>query len=152
VKILKKYKISNNTLAIISMGDNNSLIYEVDKVIVINKNPNYIIKSNILIDGSTYDVRMNYVKNLTGYVYKAPVLIDSKNNIVFFPTCSPRLKSVSWFNINSIDNVINDIKNNRIIIKLINGNNIYQNVSIYTFNNQILRASRYEHLLRKNEV
>ena len=43
---MKKYRISENTLAIIPMGDNNSLIYEVDKMLVINNKPNNIIKLN----------------------------------------------------------------------------------------------------------
>ncbi len=149
---MKKYKISENTLAILPMGENNSIVYEVDKVIVINKNPNYIIKSNILIDGSTYEGRIKNTKDLTGYTYKSPILIESKNNIIFFPTCSTRLKNVSWININSINNVIFDKKNKQSIITLINGNNIDFKESFYSINNQILKASRYKLLLRKNEA
>ena len=149
---MKNYKISEDTLAILPTGENSSLIYEVDKVLVINNNPNNIIKSNILIDGSTYQGRIDNVKYLTGYNYKSPILVESKNNIIFFPTCSPRLKKVSWININSIENIDFDKKNKVSIIKLINGNNIDFKESIYSINNQILKASRYELLLRKKEA
>lgn len=149
---MNKYRINKNTLAILPMENGNSLIYEVNKVLVINKNTFSIIKNNILMDGSTYDGRIKSVKDLTGYNYKSPILVDCKNNIIFFPTCSPRLKNVSWININSIKNINFDSKNNLSIIKLINGNSIKINISFYALNKQILRASRYEHLLRKNEV
>jgi len=148
---MKKYKISEDTLAILPTGENSSLIYEINNVLVINNNPNNIIKSNILIDGSTYEGRIKNVKDLTGYTYKSPILVESKKNIIFFPTCSPRLKKVSWININSIYDLIYDKKNKLSIIKLINGNNIDFKESIYSINNQILRASRYEILLRKKE-
>ena len=149
---MNKYRINKNTLAILPMENGNSLIYEVNKVLVINKNTFSIIKNNILMDGSTYDGRIKNVKDLTGYNYKSPILVDCKNNIIFFPTCLPRLKNVSWININSIKNINFDSKNNLSIIKLINGNSIKINISFYALNKQILRASRYEHLLRKNEV
>ena len=149
---MKKYKISLDTLAILPTGENSSLVYEVDKVLVINNNPNSIIKSNILIDGSTYEGRIKNVKDLTGYTYKSPILVESKNNIVFFPTCSPRLKKVSWININSIKDINYDNKKKVSNIKLINGNYIDFKESIYTLKNQILKASRYELLLRKKEV
>ena len=149
---MKKYNITDNTLAIIPMGDKNSLVYEVDKMLVINNKPNNIIKYNCEIDGSSYSVRVNYYRNITGNKYKSPILVKNNNNIVFFPTCSPRIKSVSWINLKSIKNIYFNDNNNSSVIELINGNKINFKESMWALNNQILKASRFEFLLRKKEA
>lgn len=146
----KKYRISENTLAIIPMGDNNSLIYEVDKMLVINNKPNNIIKLNCILDGSSYQIRVDYSRNITGNMYKSPIVLN--NNIIFFPTCSPRLKEVSWLNIKSINKLSINKDNKSSIIELINGNQLYFKESLWTLNNQILKASRFEFLLRKKDA
>ena len=147
---MNKYNITDKTLAILPMGKKQSIVYEVDNMIVINNNPNNIIKYNCEVDGSSYDIRVNYYRNLTGNIYKSPILVKSNSNLVFFPTCSPRVKSVSWVNLKSISNVYFD--NNKSVIELINGNKIDFNESIWCINHQILKASRYEFLLRKKEA
>ena len=149
---MKKYNITDNTLAILPMGDKNSLVYEVDKMLVINNKPNNIIKYNCEIDGSSYDIRVNYYRNITGNMYKSPILVKNRNNLVFFPTCSPRIKNVSWLNIKSINNVYLNEDNNSSVIELINGDKINFKESLWALNNQILKASRFEFLLRKKEA
>ncbi len=149
---MKKYNITDNTLAILPMGDKNSLVYEVDKMLVINNKPNNIIKYNCEIDGSSYDIRVNYYRNITGNMYKSPILVKNRNYLVFFPTCSPRIKNVSWLNIKSINNVYLNEDNNSSVIELINGDKINFKESLWALNNQILKASRFEFLLRKKEA
>jgi competence protein ComK len=149
---MNKYNITDNTLAILPMGNKNSVVYEVDKMIVINNKPNNIIKYNCEIDGSSYDIRVNYYRNMTGNMYKTPILVKSKNNIVFFPTCSPRVNNVSWLNLKSINNIYSNDKNNCSVIELTNGNKIDFKESIWSLKNQILKASRFEFLLRKKEA
>ena len=150
VNIIKKYKITENTLAILPMGEKNSVIYEVDKMIVVNNIPNNIIKTNCLLDGSSYQIRVNYSRNITGNMYKSPIVLN--NNIIFFPTCSPRLKEVSWINLKSINKLSINKDNKCSIIELINGNQIVFKESLWALNNQILKACRFEFLLRKKDA
>ena len=147
---MNKYNITDNTVAILPMGNKQSIIYEVDNIVVINSNPNNIIKYNCVVNGSSYDIRVNYYRNITGNSYKSPVLI--KNNILFFPTCSPRVKKVSWINLKYINNIYFNNKNNKSVIVFSNGNKINFNESFRSLNNQILKASRFEFLLRKKEA
>ena len=94
---MNNYLINSNTLAIMSY-QSKSIVFEKNKKIIINKNPNAIIKCNCNMYGSSYAGRVEGTKKLTGYSYKAPIIIEDKNNIIFFPTSSPRLKNTSWIN------------------------------------------------------
>lgn len=150
MKIIKNYRINENTLAILPIDYKNSVIYEVEKVMVINNTPNNIIKYNCMLDGSSYSLRVNYTRNMIGIMYKSPILV--RNDIIFFPTCSPRQKDVAWINLKSINNLYLNNENNKSIIELINGNKLVFKETVWALNNQILKACRFEFLLRKNSA
>lgn len=144
---MNNYLINSNTLAIMSYL-NRSIVFEKNRKIVVNKNPNAIIKSNCNMYGSSYAGRVEGTKKLTGYSYKAPIIIEDKNNIIFFPTCSPRLKNTSWININNVEYAYKDKNNNKIMFN--NGFSIPVKSSLNVINNQILRATRLSSKLMKN--
>ena len=114
--------------------------------------PNKIIKSNCQINGSSLEGRLDGTKFLTGYTYKAPILIKEDENIIFFPTSSIRLKDVAWISLNNLKTCYFDSTTN--ICNIIFYNNVIINskVSYNKINNQILKATRYESILRKNKL
>lgn len=149
---MKEYMIKPETLAILPFGRKNSIVYENDEVYLINKRPNAIIRSNCMLHGSTFEGRLDGTKQLTGYSYKAPVLIEDKNNIIFFPTSSPRLKDCSWINIDLIDDCMYDSDEKVSIIKFNNNKMLKFNISRNILNNQILKATRFELKIKKNKL
>ncbi|HOB25631.1 MAG TPA: competence protein ComK [Bacilli bacterium] len=149
---MKDYIITDKTLAILPFGIHNSLVYEHNNVIIVNKKPNNIIKRNCMYHGSSFDGRIKGTEQLTGYTYKAPICIADKENIIFFPTSSPRLKECSWLSLNNIDNYTFDNSKNISIIKFINNTSIEIDVSKNILNNQVLRATRLgSKIVRKYE-
>ena len=132
--------------------ENDSLVYEKNKIFIVNKTPNKIIKNNCKLNGSSLEGRLDGTKYLTGYTYKAPILIKDNENIIFFPTSSNRLKDVAWISLNNLKTCYFD--NNTNICNIIFYNNVIINlkISLNIINNQILKATRYEAILRKNKL
>lgn len=149
---MKDYIINSDTLAIIPCENNMSLVYEGDKIIIVNCKPNNIIKMNCLMNGSTLLGRQKGTENMTGDVYKVPIVVRESDSLIFFPTSSPRLKSVSWINLNNIDRTYYDKINRLSVIIFINSVRVEFNVSLNIINNQIFRATRLEHNLWRNKL
>lgn len=146
---INKYRINNDTLAIVPTIDNKSLVYEDNRYYVVDVNPNRIIKQNCKDNGSSLLLRQKKTEILTGDTYKAPILINNNANIIFFPTASPRQKYVSWINLYNIDRTYYDSDLKQTIIKFLNGKKLKFDVSLNIVNNQIFRATRLEHKLLK---
>lgn len=143
------YLINTETLAIIPTLDNKSYIIEENDEFFVESTPNNIIKKNCRINGSSYLMRLKKTELLTGDTYKAPILINNNDNIIFFPTSSPRKKCVSWINLFNVDRTFFDKSKNHTIIKFLNGKTLKIDASLNIINNQIFRATRLEHKLGK---
>lgn len=148
---LSDYIINEGTLAITPYGKRSSLIYDVKGEYVVNKNPNKLMELNCLRNGSSYKGRLCSTELLTGISYKAPVMVIESDNIVFFPTSSPRLKTCLWINNNNINGVNYDEDKNVCIINFSNDFNLEVDMSLNVINNQIYKASRLESISRKNK-
>ena len=147
---MKNYIISSDTLAIMPYLKHYSIIYEKEKIKIIKKRPNNIINFNCRLHGSSYQGRLSGTSTLIGCNYKAPITID--NNMVFFPTTSPRLKECSWVNSNNISNIYFDNKSNTSKVNFINNKVISLNVSINILNNQLLKSYILDSKIKKNIV
>jgi len=147
---LKDYEINEDTLALISLNDKTK-VYENNKSFTINKDANCIMEDSCRYFGSSLSGRQKGTENLIGVSYKAPIIIEESKNIIFFPTASPRLKKCCWISLNNLERYYN--KNNKVILEFKNKEKIVLNLSYGVIDNQILRATRLEAVLRgrKNE-
>lgn len=146
---MNRYLINEDTFAILPLDNKYSIIYEKNKEIKIRKRPTTIINSNCLLYGSSIEGRLKRTEYSLGISYKPPIIICEKNNIIFFPTSSPRLKRCGWINLNSIKKVFKD-SNKDTIIEFKNNKFVNLDVSYNIINNQILKATRLEYVLRQN--
>lgn len=147
---MKDYMINEDTLAILPCNDpKKSIVYEGDEVFIVNRRPNIIINTNCIRNGSTLDGRQKCSEKILGSSYKSPILLSEKDNIIFFPTSSPRLKSVAWVNSMRINDIFYNHAKKKTNIIFANGVMLEFGVSFNIINNQILRAARLEHCLRK---
>lgn len=146
------YIITGHTMAIIPSDSKKTEVLEVRKHFIFDCNPNKIVIQSCLFYGSSYEGRLKGTESLTGYNYKAPIIINSKGPLVFFPTSSPRLKNVMWFNLNSIKKYFPSEDKNKTILQFINNKILEIDVSYNIINNQILRATNLEAKIRKNHV
>ena len=143
------YEINTSTLAILPLEKNCSKIIEEDNVIIINKGTTDIVDNSCKYFGSSYAGRFEGTKTLLGVNYKAPIIIEESKEIIFFPTSSPRISECSWLSLNNIKSYYKNGTTTRIIFK--NDIEITLDLSYNSIENQILRATRLESILRKRK-
>lgn len=148
---MREYSINKNTLAVVPFGEKKSIVYEKDDCFLINSRPNKIMDSSCKYYGSSMNGRLKGTDTLIGISYKAPIIVEEKNSLVFFPTTSPRLKKCAWISLNNIDSYYYDEILNRSVIKFLNDEKIEFSLSYNVLNNQILKANRLEYVLRKRK-
>ena len=141
------YEINRNTMALIPISDDQTKIIERDRIFIIEENIMEIIKNSCEYFGSSYLGRKEGTKKLTGITHKSPIIIEESNNMIYFPTESPRLNSCSWINCNKIKNYFNN--NGKATIVFDNNRILDLNISYGVLDNQFLRSSKLESILRK---
>ncbi len=145
----QKYEINDKTVALYAMTDK-TRVYEEEKNFVIDKPATEIMEESCSYFGSSLEGRKKGTANLIGVSYKAPIIVEESNEVIFFPTSSPKMKTCSWIRFNSIDRFY--YKNNHLVVEFKNGNKILLNTSYDIINNQILRATRLESVLRGRKI
>ena len=146
---MDKYEINNSTLAIIPLSKNCSKVIEKENNYIINNSTTEIIDHSCKFFGSSYNGRCEGTKNLVGFNYKSPIIIEESREIIFFPTSSPRFDNCSWISLNNIEKYIRKDDISSIYLK--NGMNIDLKISFSSLENQILRATLLESKLRQRK-
>ncbi len=145
-----EYIINTETLAIVPINKKKSKIYENEGVFIINKSAKRIIEDNCSYFGSTYDGRKKSTSKLIGVTHKAPILIEETNELIFFPTTSPRLNDCTWIALNQIDNY-QRYDECESMISFQNDAKLLVNVSNKSIENQVMRATRLGSVLRQKK-
>ena len=143
---MKDYEVNVDTLALISLNEKTK-VYEKNKVFMVNKNANKIIEDSCSFFGSSLSGRQKGTASLIGVNYKCPIIIEETRNLIFFPTCSPRTMNCSWISANNIDHYYKGTTG-KAIIRFKNGQKIILSSSFGVIDNQILRSTRLESVLR----
>lgn len=144
------YIINSNTVALIPLENKITHVIERDENFIIKENTMNIIRNSCEYFGSSYIGRHKGTKTLTGINYKSPIIIEESRNIIFFPTTSPRDSNCAWISLYYINNYFN--KNGRIEVLFENGKKCIFNMSYGSFDNQYLRATKLESILRKRKI
>ena len=144
------YEINRGTLAIIPIDENTSKVYEETEEYIIKKSSNSIIKENCEYYGSSYEGRCIGTRCLTGIKTKYPIIIEESRNIIFFPTTSTRTQQSSWIALNKIKDYSKYNKKSKIIFK--NDENILLDISFYSLENQICRATILKSKLYERKI
>lgn len=146
---VNKYEINDKTVALYSMA-NKTRVYEEDKNFIVDAPASEIMEESCSYFGSSLDGRKKGTNSLIGVTYKAPIIVEETQDLIFFPTSSPKLKNCSWLRSNKIKCYY--YKNNHLVVEFKNGDKILLNVSYDAINNQILRATRLESVLRDRKM
>lgn len=146
----ESYEINKSTLAIIPIDQNSSKIYEEEDNFVIKKSVSNIINSSCKYFGSSYNGRYEGSKDLLGMSYKLPIIIEETQEIIFFPTSSPRFNNCSWISLKKINNY--EKNKTGVTINFKNGLNLEFDLSIFSLENQIFRALRLENILKDRKI
>ncbi len=148
--MLENYEINKTTCAVIPIDDNTSRIIEQEEILIVNQSVQKIIDQSCRYFGSSYVGRFEGTKNLLGYNYKAPIIIEESTELIFFPTSSPRFSHCAWISLK----LIKDYQkiNRHTLISFADGQDVEFDISFESLDNQILRATRLEAILKKRKL
>ena len=149
MKLLENYEINNKTVALYAM-DNKTRVYEEDTNFIVDKPANAIMEASCSYFGSSLAGRKKGTENLIGVSYKAPIIVEESNNIIFFPTSSPKLNTCSWLRLSMVNRYY--YLNNQLVVEFKNGDKIVLDTTYGIIDNQILRATRLESVLRGRKL
>jgi competence protein ComK len=149
VIIINSYEINTETLAILPYDFEKSKIIEVDNEFIINQKPSDIIEYSCQYFGSSYSGRKIGTERLIGVTHKSPIIIEESREIIFFPTTSPRIDNCCWISLNNISNYYRKGLLSKILFKT--GYELEINISYNSLDNQILRSTRLESVIRKRK-
>ncbi len=143
------YEINEDTLALIPTNEDNVKVYEMDNIFDYSGSCNEIMDNSCKYYGSTYEGRREGSKYILGASYKLPIIIEESKFLIFFPTESPLLDSCIWLSLNNIEKIEKNSLDTTIYF--VNNKKINIPISYKIIENQILRATRLESLLRKRQ-
>ena len=147
--MLENYEININTLAIIPIDTKISKVIEIDNNFIVKRKTTEIVDQSCKYFGSSYIGRQEGTKNLIGINYKCPIVVEETREIIFFPTSSPRFSDCFWISLNNINSYKKFNGSSKIIFN--NNEEIIVNISYESLQNQILRATMLESVLRKRK-
>lgn len=144
------YEISKGTLAIVPNEIDDSLVYEDDERYIIKQTPFKIMEDSCKYFGSTYSGRKDSAREMLGAEYKVPILVEESENLIIFPTTSPKADDCIWISLKRIKNFVKiDSYNTKIIFD--NGKELIVPCSFRTIENQVARAARLDFIITKRK-
>ena len=99
-----EYEINKGTLAIMPNETQSSLVYEDDERFLIHQSPFQIMEESCMYFGSTYEGRKESARSILGAEYKVPVIVEDTDNLIVFPTTSPKSDDCIWISLKRVKN------------------------------------------------
>lgn len=143
---MREYEINEDTLALIPRGEERSRALEKNAEYLVEQNTYEVMDCSCQYYGSTYEGRKGGSKKILGSSYKVPIVVKEGSYIIFIPTESPLLPSCTWVSLHNIDYIEKRELGTTIYFK--EGKKLNLNVSYGSLENQILRATKLEYILR----
>ena len=140
--------ITEKTILIMKEG-NNTYLYDSNNKRFLKQKISDVINEGCNYYGSSYKGRVEGSNYLLGTIYKAPIVVSENKCIIMFPTTSFVSEDCMWINYAWIDKYYYDQNKSVIIFK--NGLKIEINISAKVINNQILRSSRLESIIKSKK-
>lgn len=145
-----KYEINRETAAIIGLSKKETKVLENNNEYIIKDNAFNVMDHSCKYFGSSYNGRIEGSKNILGFNYKLPILVEEYNNSIFFPIKQIDDPTCIWISLNLYDRVVQNNKNTIIYFK--NGKKITVNVSKNIINNQVLKSSRLKYIISDRKI
>ncbi|MCI9585326.1 MAG: hypothetical protein HFH45_01665 [Bacilli bacterium] len=135
-----EYEISSKTCALLAINSKETEVIEEENRFIIDHRATKIIKKSCEYYGCTLEGRLKGSQKQLGMKYKLPIVIENTNELIFFPTTSPRLEDCSWISLNNIKTY--QKQGYGTLVEFNNGITIELEISLETLENQINRATR----------
>lgn len=146
---MNNYEINEETLYLESQAEKTK-ITEKEEVYEINNRIQKIMENSCEYFGSSFEGRKKGTTKLTGVTHKSPIIIEESKGIIFFPTTSHRLDDCIWISLNNLKNYYK--ADDKVLIEFVNGKKLLLEQSYGVIDNQVLRASRLDAVLRSRKT
>ena len=143
------YEITTKTCALIAKDKETTEIIEEDKKFILHKPITEILNDSCEYYGSTLEGRIQGSKTILGMRYKLPIVIESSNEIVFFPTLSPTNENCSWISIKNIKDYYG--VDNNVIVRFNGDVKEMFPITYESLENQMFRATKLLLLIRSRK-
>lgn len=144
---MKDYNINQDTLALIPLGKKKTIVYEDHNCFIVDQRISKLMDEGCKYNGSSIEGRTKSTYSLTGYLYKAPIILNEESKIIFFPTSSPRLNDCAWINSSNINKIYDHQE--KCLIEFNNHELLEIETSYNIINNQINRSLQLEKNFKK---
>lgn len=145
---MDSYEINKETCAIIGINGNISKVIEKNNEYYVNKKTYDVMEDSCQYYGSSCEGRIKGTKMILGSTYKVPIVVEEANDIIFFPTESPSSENCSWLSLNNVKKYERSA-NGYTKVTFNSGKEITINMTINSFENQLLRANRLGTVIKK---
>lgn len=145
-KIQEKYEINEETLAILPIDEHFVRIYELEDSFDLCNSATQIMEDSCRYFGSSLEGRRKGTESLIGVNYKAPIIVEETQELIFFPMSSTRFHDTPWIGLKNLKTYYRSEEG--IVIEFQNGQKLTLDSSYGIVNNQVLRATRLESALR----
>lgn len=145
-----KYEINDETLAILPFDKDKARVLEESDEYIVDEIPYSIMEDSCKYFGSSFEGRILVSKNILGSVYKAPIIVEESQNLIFFPTEALSSNTVSWISYKKIKSVEKCGKRSKIIFN--NGESIIANCPYFSIKNQIFRCNMLDSISSNRKI
>ena len=146
---MNSYIITEKTIALKKLA-NKTIIYDVEKVKVINKNIKKILEDNCNFYGSSLNGRIKCVQKLLKIKYKVPIIVSESKNYILLQLNSLRDNECLFIMINKIVDYLEKDKN----IQIVCVNNLVfdSKISKYSFEKMLLNSFKLNNILKWRKI
>jgi len=144
--IKENYEINEETLALLPIENNLVRVYELNDSFELCNTATQIMEDSCRYFGSSLEGRRKGTETLIGVNYKAPVIVEETKELIFFPMSSSRNHDTPWIGLKNLKCYYRS--DDGIVIEFRNGKKLTLDSSFGVVDNQILRATRLESVLR----
>lgn len=148
-QVIDEYIITEDTLAILPVKhiEYSSVVYELGEGYYVRQTPMQIIKASCKAYHSSYDGRREATISLTNAKYKSPIIIRERDDLLAFPTISPKKFECAWILATHIKTIENP--NNESCIIFNNGFPLTLAISFHCLQSQLNTTQHLHYLLTK---
>lgn len=144
---MKNYEINDDTYAVIGENLYKTKIIEKYNDYSVDKDAYSIMDESCEYYGSSYKGRIMASKKILDCSYKLPIVVEESTFLIFFPIKSSLEEDCVWINLNKIKKT--EKLDNKTNIIFENNREILVDASKMSIDNQIMRSTMLESLLRK---
>ena len=147
---IENYEINRDTCALININGEATQVLEKTHEYIITKSTYEVMDNSCAYYGSSLDGRIKGTKMILGSNYKLPIVIEEKNDIIFFPTTGSNNGNCSWVSLNHIQKY--EPYKGYTKVKFYDGKTIVLKMSCPSFETQLFRAMRLQKILEERRV